>query len=197
MTSLLVLYILWQREVLNSAVPHQGSSCCCGYQFTDTPGNTLKHMFWECPVAQSVVNLAQQQHQDHPLTIEHVWLLKTPDGQVDTGTWTVVAIALLNAMDYARSLLYRKRREWMAQHGGQQPEFGPESPIVMEVKDAAVCKFWSLLLCFSQQYGVYDIKHPIRPHATHPWICMLGDEIRVDVPEDVGLQEEDRLWPLD
>ena len=84
------------------------SKCLCGVVCPD-----LKHHYWDCPIAQSVVQVVSSQLSPTwcsrspdvcPLKQHHVWLMQPPAGpnRLHATTWLVVCLAAINAMDGGR-----------------------------------------------------------------------------------------------
>lgn len=91
----------------------QGVGCVCGPVVGGQPGR--RHHFWECPVAQAVVGIMQQQlvgWMSGALQPHHVLCMRCPEPvpsaggapgpAVHKGVWRVVCLAAINAMDSGR-----------------------------------------------------------------------------------------------
>jgi len=112
--------------------------CVCG---AAVPGR--QHFFWECEVARAVVGAVQQ---CLPTTVpalrrEHVWLLRPPAG-LPPGSWGVVCLAALGAMDSARRFCVASRLQ-----GGQQVLAAPPA-LLQAVMHRAPATFWAILSDF-------------------------------------------------
>jgi hypothetical protein len=93
----------------------QECRCVCGPAVGGQPPGRLHH-FWECPVAQSVVHVLQQQlaaWHAHALQPHHVLCMicpccagvpgdPSPARTLHKGVWRVVCLAAINAMDEGR-----------------------------------------------------------------------------------------------
>ena len=93
----------------------QECRCVCGPAVVGQPPDRLHH-YWECPVAQSVVHVLQQQlvgWYAHALQPHHVLCMKcpccagapgdpSPARTLHKGVWRVVCLAAINAMDEGR-----------------------------------------------------------------------------------------------
>lgn len=99
----------------------QDSACLCG---TLSPGR--QHHFWDCPVAQAVVEcIAAELPADWcsrapvgcPVHQRHVWLMMPPGGSkpLHKLAWMVVCLAAINGMDCGRKRANELRREWHIQ----------------------------------------------------------------------------------
>jgi hypothetical protein len=80
-----------------------GAVCDCGQV---APGR--KHHFWECPVAQAVVQVLQEQ-LPQPILVRRVnlWLCRPPTPQLHAGVWMVVCLAALSGINKGRKLLFK------------------------------------------------------------------------------------------
>ena len=109
--------------------------CVCSYP---CPGR--EHHFWQCPVAKAIIAELQRHlpAAARHLHIFHLWLGQPPPG-VHPGSWSVIALAALNAMERARRRATRSRIE--ARNGGTAP-----SPVsVSAVSRFAVARLWGFL----------------------------------------------------
>jgi pyruvate/2-oxoglutarate dehydrogenase complex dihydrolipoamide acyltransferase (E2) component len=80
-------------------------TCVCG-PVGQPPGR--RHHFWDCPVAQAVVAVMQQQlcvwqPSVAPLRPHHVLCMQCPVQGLHLGVWRVVCLAAVNAMDGGRA----------------------------------------------------------------------------------------------
>jgi hypothetical protein len=91
----------------------QGCGCVCGPVVGGQPGR--RHHFWECPVAQAVVGVMQQQlvgWVSGTLQPHHVLCMRCPEPLLGAGgvpgpvlhkgLWRVVCLSAVNAMDGGR-----------------------------------------------------------------------------------------------
>jgi hypothetical protein len=137
--------VLW--TLLRNAIPtaerlQQRWLCGCG---TAAPGRL--HHFWQCPVAQAVVRELRRHLPVFARALlepAHVWLGEAPPG-LHPGSWSVVALAALNAMAHAR-------RRMTAQVLGDDhtpPTPAPLPTALLErLSRRAVAKFWELISDF-------------------------------------------------
>jgi hypothetical protein len=148
-----------------------GASCTCGVVAPD-----VRHHFWQCPVAQSVVSLLQSCMPSviQPLHTIHVWLARSPGGGMHKGVWLVVCQAALMGMDQGRGLLYKWRKQLDAP-GGEQP---PAYLQTAEQRVQAACRvaaaaFWDRLHDFVglRAYPAVWLQHIL---PTHPFLCIQG-----------------------
>jgi hypothetical protein len=80
-----------------------GAVCDCGQV---APGRN--HHFWDCPVAQAVVQVLQGQlPQPNIVRRVNLWLCRPPTPQIHTGVWMVVCLAALLSINKGRKLLYK------------------------------------------------------------------------------------------
>ena len=97
-------------------------------------GPGRRHHFWDCPVAQAVVQSMEAQFVGHqalqpgePLTPRHVLLMRPPAtlaGTLHGGVWQVVCLAAVSAMDVGRKATakwHAQRRERQQQQHQRQP----------------------------------------------------------------------------
>lgn len=159
--------VLWR--LMLDALPtaermHQHQqTCACGVV---CPGRL--HHYWECPVAQAVVTLLNDQLHMSGVQADvfrpHVWLARSPCTAVYAGVWLVVSLAALLSMDKGRKLLFA----W-AQRMTQQPPASQHQALeqqqrhVLLASKLARATFWDMLHDF---VGVCDC-HP-------EWESMVG-----------------------
>lgn len=107
--------------------------CVCGHP---CPGR--EHHFWECPVAVAVTTELQRHLPAvvGQLHISHIWLGQPPPS-VHPGSWAVIALAALNAMERARRRATKNRIEL------RDGEVAPIS--VSAVSRFAVARLWGFL----------------------------------------------------
>lgn len=85
-----------------------------------------QHHFWDCSIAQSVVQCIVSELPAAwctrtpgvcPVLQRHVWLMQPPAGpkQLHKTAWMVVCLAAINAMDCGRKRANALRREWHIQ----------------------------------------------------------------------------------
>lgn len=148
--------IKWEREnmevlwrLASDSVPLPGNShirgspperCKCGEYGRAGPHtcSPRAHHFWECPVAQAVVQQIAA-HVPGPITRANVWLAEAPPG-VQQCVWDVICLAALTAMERARVGLRAAR---------DQPAT-PEAPAPVEVAKArAMLEFWQRVRGFA------------------------------------------------
>ena len=100
------------------------------------------HHFWECPVAQAVVQQIAA-HAPGPITRANVWLAEAPAGMQQC-VWDVVALAALSAMERTRVGLRTNSRQ--AADPGD-----PNQPDQLETaKGRAVLDFWQRVRGFAE-----------------------------------------------
>ena len=84
------------------------STCFCGFLCPDSV-----HHYWECPIAQAVVQSIMMQLSPMwcartpgvcPLKRQHIWLMQPPPAnkRMHKGVWCIVGLAAINAMDVGR-----------------------------------------------------------------------------------------------
>jgi hypothetical protein len=130
--------VFW-RLVLNGLATaermHQHNcSCVCGP--VDGGQRGRQHHYWDCPVAQAVVGVMQQQLGewfDGPLQPHHVLCMLCPEvvGVVGAramhkGVWRVVCLAAINAMDLGR----KAARKLHVEQQQEQQAAQQQQPIV-------------------------------------------------------------------
>lgn len=139
--------VLW-RLALNglptaARMDKDGEGCPCGTAFAAD----RSHNYFACPAARAVVAAVEAEltgdwamQETRRLDTVNVWLATPPfiPGQVlHQGVWDVVCLCILNAMDMARQLLYKRRAD---AHLGEE--------LAASVGRCAVAKFWSELANF-------------------------------------------------
>jgi exonuclease III len=150
--------VLW-RLAVNGAAGAGGCDICldrpcvCG-AVVITPAQVAArnstplrlHAFWDCPVAQAVVQQLRRGLGNRPLARWNVWLLQPPPG-VRSAVWKVVALAALEAMEMGRRALWR---EWVRRGRPQDEEDVAERAAAVHVarQRAASC-FWLSLHDFA------------------------------------------------
>jgi hypothetical protein len=145
-----------------------GGSCSCGVVAPD-----VRHHFWQCPVAQSIVRLLQSRMPlvTQPLHTVHVWLARSPGGGMHRGVWLVVCQAALMGMDQGRGVLYK----WSKQRAtpGEQPLPAHLNTAAQRVQAAcrvAEAAFWDRLHDFVG-LGAYPPVWADHVSPTHPFVC--------------------------
>jgi hypothetical protein len=100
------------------------------------------HAFWDCSVAAAVIEQVCEglrvAGNVAAVTRESVWLLRTPTGFDSPGTWAVVALAALSAMEFGRKQLWARslQPDWVGTGAGAA---------ALEVGRSASARFWGLL----------------------------------------------------
>jgi hypothetical protein len=97
--------VLWRLALralpLASRMPGSDlGGCGCGHAH---PTPDRRHHFWDCPVAQGVLDTIAAQLAPHqlPLAPAHIWLARAPPG-LHAGVWDVVCLLVVAAMDKGR-----------------------------------------------------------------------------------------------
>jgi hypothetical protein len=119
-------------------VPREG--CACGA--AESEASPRLHHFWACPIAAGLLALVEDRCQC-PVQRSHLWLGVSPDGGRVVGcVWDVVALAVLNSLEWARRSV-RARRPF--------PPAGPGSAaaVLAALQATVLVKFWSLLRDFA------------------------------------------------
>jgi hypothetical protein len=139
------------------------------------------HVFWDCPVAQSVVKqIAAGLPQGMPLTCADVWLLRVPaaaEGFIHPGVWAMVCTFAIHAMEKGRAYLYALFMDRQAD----------EHPILREVRasNRAAEWFWHLL----QDFALLTKRVPAtwkNLSSSHPFLRLVQGgtpaQLVLDVP---------------
>ena len=153
--------VLWRLAV--DGVPMPGSShlpgvppepCACGCYPAAVGGavSPRLHHFWSCPFARPLFDTLEA-CCGCGVTREHVWLCVSPDPPtVLQCVWDVVALAALNALEWARRYMHARR------------PYSPALPAA--VRAGLSAKFWALLRDFAdlglprKGWGDVGVKHP-------------------------------------
>ena len=142
------------------------------------------HHFWECPVAQAVVQQVAA-YTPGPISRAHVWLAEAPAG-MEQCVWDVVSLAALSAMERARAGLRAATRRAPAPGEEAQEPVGPPASPLEVAKGRAVLDFWQRVQGFAE-LGV-----PRRGWGgvgpDHPILSVVGGRLRCSQP--FGLGEE-------
>ena len=84
---------------------HLESPCPCGTS-DPSPGPGREHHYWDCPVAQAVIESIETALAPRPgFQMSHLWVPCAPHG-VHGGVWQLVCLAAVAAMDAGRKRLY-------------------------------------------------------------------------------------------
>lgn len=145
---------LWRLTVDGVPLPGNTHLCNsaperCGCGGFGGPGHhsasPREHHFWECPVAQAVVQQIAA-HVPGPITRAQVWLAEAPQGMQQC-VWDIISLAALTAMERARVGLRAATRNVPAPQATAQP--GTPSPVEV-AKARAVLEFWQRLRGFAE-----------------------------------------------
>lgn len=144
------------------------------------------HHFWECPVAQAVVQQIAA-YVPGPITRANVWLAEAPTG-VQQCVWDVISLAALSAMERARVGLRAAIRH-APLHGEETTEPSGAPADQLEVAKArAALEFWQRVQGFAE-LGVprrgWDSVGP-----DHPIISVVDGRLRCVQPAGLGGEEE-------
>jgi hypothetical protein len=146
--------------------------CACGYQLSEAQVRAgaghlhRQHAYWDCLVAQAVVQQLQQGLGGRQLSQWHVWLLQPPSGgggEIQPAVWKVVGLAALEAMDLGRRYMW-----WRIKQGGVAAAVGLE-----EAKTRASSAFWLALHDFARDGRLVPSKGWGAVGADHPFLSVL------------------------
>ena len=201
--------VWWRMTVMG--VPHVGGhglpaphACPCGgLPEGSAPAATMRHVFWECPVASAVVEAVHVACAScpsqvggsaaapcPPLECRAVWLMQAPGwSRVHRGVWQLVCLAALEAMDLGRRKLVAMHCASLPVHDAQglrqvtlheawglPAPRGAAVPPVQRAGRWAVAKFWSLLSDFASLRRLPAGWGTV-PLGDHPFLvrCAGGD----------------------
>jgi hypothetical protein len=118
-----------------------GDSCACGALAPDRG-----HHYWDCPVAQAVLQELTRNVGGPALRRVHLWLSRPPTPALQRPLWLIISQAALLAMDKGRRVLTAiKLGSEEAPHGA--PALPPDVQLVLARK-VAVVTFWDMLQDF-------------------------------------------------
>jgi hypothetical protein len=155
--------------VANAARMHMfGEPCACG----GAVGPGRAHLYWDCPVAQSVLAVVNQGLQAQmpacpPVQRVHIWLARAPSPSLHRQLWLVISQAALLGMDKGQRVLTGLRLAADAPGGRHLP-----APLRMVIAGrVAVATFWDMLADFS---GLTSSSQGWIPHvpARHPFFLV-------------------------
>ena len=162
--------VFWRLAVDGVAMP--GSShlpgvplepCACGC-FPGPAGaaeSPRLHHFWTCPLVKPLLEVLEE-GCGCGVGRAHVWLCVSPaPARVLPCVWGVVALAALNALEWARRLLHARR------------PYDPALPAAVRL--GVVAKFWALLQDFTG-LGVPS-KGWDAVSASHPFLRVVGGRL--------------------
>jgi exonuclease III len=155
--------------VANAARMHMfGEPCACG----GAVGPGRAHLYWDCPVAQSVLaevtrGLQAQMPGCPSVQRVHVWLARPPSPSLHRQLWLVISQATLLGMDRGQRVLTGLRLAADAPGGRHLP-----LPLrVVIASRVAVATFWDMLADFT---GLTSSSQRWIPHvpAHHPFFVV-------------------------
>jgi len=125
------------------------SKCLCGVVCPD-----LKHHYWDCPIAQSVVQVVSSQLSPTwcsrspdvcPLKQHHIWLMQPPAGpnRLHATTWLVVCLAAINAMDGGRRAANKFIHDVNVQQATLVASLQQPTPQALPVDQPTITAFFS------------------------------------------------------
>jgi hypothetical protein len=141
-----------------------GEPCACGLAV----GPGRQHLFWDCPVAQAVVDVVNQGLQARgpcsPVQQVHIWMARRPSASLHTKLWLVISQAALLGMNKGQRTLTALKLAASAPGGRHLP--GPIREMI--AGRVAVATFWDMLADFA---GLTSASQPWIPHvpAHHPF----------------------------
>jgi hypothetical protein len=163
--------ILW-RLIVNGVQGAGGHNichrtpCCCTFALTPAQLQAhdgaahRQHCFWDCPVAQAVLQELRRGLPGIDIRQYHLWLLQSPGVGVQTVVWRVVALAALTAMEHGRRCLWHHALQHQA----------TQAASVTHASSRAAAHFWLLLHDFARtaQYDANQGWAAVR--AGHPYL---------------------------
>ena len=189
--------VLW-RLAVNGVAGAGGHDCCnsgpcpCGFTLTTqqrTNGQATlhrSHAFWDCPVAQGIIQQLQRGVGLQPVLRHHVWLLIPPSPAIQRVVWQVVCLAALTAINEGRKALWRA---YISAGGHRVAPTGQDTAEVDTATRHAVQRFWEYLVRFATRdqapisWAAVGAQHPFlsvdRSSPEQP------PRLHVEVPEGI------------
>jgi hypothetical protein len=152
---------------------HADETCGCG-----AAGPGRLHHYWQCPVAQAVVQAMQAempQLQQQLLPV-HVWLARAPAGWLHRGVWRVVALSAVLAMEKGRQLLYK----WQKQ-SPHQPCLQLSPQQLQLAAAVAVATLWDMVADWVG-LGLYPATWALEMPVGHPFVAPVAGALQVRPP---------------
>jgi hypothetical protein len=164
--------------------------CPCGWIPPDKAGGTLGnkasadawriHAFWNCAVAQAVVN-----EINHSLGItdlmqrHHLWLSIPPmtHNPINLHIWQVVTLAAVTAMDHGRKAMHAMLKSVPATPPPQHQRT-PALSVITRAANAASGRFW----CILQDYVDTDNNITPPPPPNHPFFTTKDNHLTLNLP---------------
>lgn len=132
-----------------------------------------RHHYWECTVAQAVVQELTRVlagFGGEPLRCDHLWLARRPSPHLHWGVWVIVCQAALLGMDKGRRLMVAAT---LGQEQQQQPQRGlhllPGPARMLVVNRVAVATFWDMLADFVG-LSLAPVTWMAEVHSQHPFM---------------------------
>jgi hypothetical protein len=145
--------------------------CPCGFR-SPRCASSRQHSFWDCPVAVAVrdqLGVAM----GGPPSRASLWLLRPVPAGLCSGSWTLVCLAALDAMEFGRRYLWAER----CSRGTDSPAL-PAS--VVAVGNAAAARFWHDLQDFAAAHAAPPSSWPANP--LHPFLYLRDGRLAVRLP---------------
>jgi hypothetical protein len=152
-----------------------------------------QHAFWDCPVAQRVVQQLRRALGNRALSQWNVWLLQPPR-DVCCAVWRVVALAALEAMETGRKTLWREWNLAGAPDEDEEPAAArrAKAAAVESAGQRAAAAFWLALHDFarggrsipSRGWDRVGVDHPFLAASVRPPLLPV---FVVVVPEQPGV----------
>jgi hypothetical protein len=142
------------------------------------------HAFWDCPVAQAVVQQLQRGLGGQLVQRHHVWLVTPPSRAVQLVVWQIACLAALEAMDAGRRLLWRS---YVAAGGAGVAALGMDTALVRNASEHAIACFWLTLGNFAASgppplsWASVSAEHPFLTVARPP--AVQAPQLRVALPD--------------
>eukprot|EP00195_Chlamydomonas_chlamydogama_P002330 CAMPEP_0202920642 /NCGR_PEP_ID=MMETSP1392-20130828/76966_1 /ASSEMBLY_ACC=CAM_ASM_000868 /TAXON_ID=225041 /ORGANISM="Chlamydomonas chlamydogama, Strain SAG 11-48b" /LENGTH=374 /DNA_ID=CAMNT_0049614149 /DNA_START=11 /DNA_END=1135 /DNA_ORIENTATION=- len=195
--------------------------CPCGWQLStggeEGAQRMQQHTFWDCPVAQAVMQQVRNAIPAAPeVSRKHLWLLQAPpDSGLYQPVWAVVCLAALNAMQQGRAYmwaLHKRRQELLASYrasGGRQVSLEecwqraagtrlsmvpPGGSPTSKASARAAALFWSHLQDFAD-IGIVPVDWVQRMSPSHAFMRIQpkprsGHCLVLHLPVDIVLPED-------
>jgi hypothetical protein len=145
--------------------------CPCGFQAPRSV-SSRQHSFWDCPVAVAVRDQLATA-MGSPPTRASLWLLRPTPAGLCPGSWTLVCLAALDAMDFGRRYLW-------AGHRSHRTDAVPQPAAVVAVGNAAAARFWHNLQDFTAAHAAPPPSWPVSPG--HPFLYLRDGRLALRLP---------------
>lgn len=150
----------------SSARMHSACVCACGFL---SPGRD--HHFWECEIAQSLVQTMSSPFTPGEISKASLWLVREPQGCIPL-VWKHVCICAIAAMEKAR------KQMWVRMENRSVAS----AATVASLKLFLVAKFWELLAELQTVQAIPDYLGPkCRPNHPFFGFCPESSSFKINI----------------